>query len=107
MTPKKNRINKKEADQIFATGRSVHSLALSFKFIFSKSGLPPKISFIAPKSVSKLASGRNYLRRKGYAALEKKLPFFPMGIIGVFIFKKNEYSVPAIEKEIEDILKRL
>ena len=91
----------------FKTGRSVHSPTLTFKFVLNKSDLPPKISFVVPKSVAKLAVKRNFLRRRGYQALFPYFKHFPQGIFGVFLFKKAEDSIPTIEEEIKNILKKL
>ncbi len=67
----------------------------------------PQISFVAPKSVAKLAVSRNSLRRKGYRALGEYISLFPAGTHGVFIFKKSSIELEEIENEIKAILKKL
>lgn len=106
MLPKKNRVDKKGVDLVFKQGKFITSPHLTFKFIFTETG-NPRISFIAPKSVAKLAVKRNMLRRRGYAALSKLLSRFPPGIMGAFIFKKAEDDISKLEDEIKQILSKL
>jgi ribonuclease P protein component len=106
MLPKKNRADTKEVERIFREGKFINSLNLTFKFVFV-SGNKRKISFIAPKSVAKLAVARNLLRRKGYSALEKYLNQFPLGLLGVFVFKKSQTDIQIIENEIKTILAKI
>ena len=113
MLPKKNRVDKKLVDQIFKEGRFINSPGLTFKFIKTNSSLVAKkpllsrVSFIVPKSVAKLAVTRNFLRRRGYSALEKHLSQFPAGLRGVFVFKKPLKSVAEIGNEIKTILNKI
>src|SRR3989344_3714448 len=102
MLPKKNRVNTKEVDKIFKEGRSLVSLNLTFKY-FKNYNKEVKVSFIAPKSVAKLAVKRNLLRRRGYSALGKYINQFPVGITGVFIFKKYQDDISILENEIKNI----
>ena len=106
MLPKKNRVIKKEVDLIFKQGRFITSPNLTFKYVKNQNqGV--KISFIAPKSVAKLAVKRNLLRRRGYSALGKHINQFPLGIIGVFIFKKYQDDISILENEIKNILAKI
>lgn len=106
MLPKKNRVDKKGVDLIFKKGDFIASPSFTFKFI--KTSVSKKqISFIAPKSIAKLAVKRNSLRRKGYIALKKHLNQFPFGILGVFVFKKPEEDILKIENEIKKILNKI
>jgi ribonuclease P protein component len=108
MLPKKNRADKKEIDLLFKGGKFLSSSNLTFKFINSpRSDLGRRISFIAPKSVAKLAVKRNLLRRKGYIILKKYLDQFPAGTLGVFIFRKYQDDVLIIENEIKTILAKI
>ena len=115
MLPKKNRADRKQIDKIFKEGRFLNSANLTFKYTSSQPS-PEKqrenskliqISFIAPKSVAKLAVKRNLLRRRGYSALEKYISQFPAGIKGAFIFKKQINPVLEIENEIKTILHKI
>ncbi len=94
MLPKKNRTNKVGIDKIFKQGKVIFSDNLSFKYINCKEKeSSTRVSFIAPKAVSKKAVGRNQLRRRGYSVLEKYLGRFPSGILGAFIFGKKSMQV--------------
>ncbi len=106
MLKKKNRADTKTIEQIFKNGRFVDSSNLTFKFILRKSS-SPRLSFIAPKGVAKLAVKRNFLRRLGYNILRKYIDQFPVGILGVFIFKKYQEDILIIENEIKNILNKI
>lgn len=110
MLPKANRANTKEIDAIFKGGKFLNSPNLTFKYLLSsaKADLKTnKISFIAPKSVAKLAVKRNALRRKGYRILKKLIDQFPFGIVGAFIFRKFQDDSSILENEIENILSKI
>jgi ribonuclease P protein component len=106
MLPKTNRADKKTIDRIFSGGKFINSPALTFKYIFTEGGTP-RISFIAPKSVAKLAVKRNSLRRRGYDILRRKPYRLPAGIAGVFIFKSYENNAEKLGKEIEAITSKI
>ena len=107
MLPKKNRVDRRAVEKIFKEGRFLNSPGLTFKFIIQNNSFKPKISFVAPKSVAKLAVKRNSLRRKGYAVLGKFIDQFPLGTLGVFIYKKAENDISIIENEIKNILSKI
>jgi len=107
MLPKKNRADKKAVEKIFKEGSFINSANLTFKFVLNNSSsVIPRISFVVPKSVSKLAIKRNLLRRLGYLALTKHLKEFPP-LLGVFVFKKYQNDVSIIENEIKNILNKI
>lgn len=111
MLLKKNRVTVKEVEEIFKKGRFLNSVSFTFKFIQKNIGQiygnSCRISFIAPKSVSKLAVKRNLLRRRGYSVLRKYIDQFPLGIAGVFVFKKYQDNALIIENEIKNILSKI
>ncbi|KKP85978.1 hypothetical protein A3B84_02635 [Candidatus Nomurabacteria bacterium RIFCSPHIGHO2_02_FULL_35_13] len=107
MLPKKNRVDKKVIEKIFKEGRFISSPNFTFKFILGNNSFQPHISFIAPKNVAKLAVKRNLLRRRGYSVFKKYIKHTPMGILGVFIFKKPEENILKIEHEIKNILNKI
>lgn len=107
MLKKQNRANKKEIDLLFKGGKFLNSLNLTFKYIKNQKPAPTRISFIAPKSIAKLAVKRNLLRRRGYRALEKQIGHFPLGVLGVFIFKKYQDDILIIENEIKEIFSKI
>ncbi len=117
MLPKKNRVEKKAIEKIFKHGKFITSPGLTFKFINlevlppnrgrTSKFITPRLSFIVPKKVAKLAVQRNLLRRRGYVALEKYFNKFPAGLLGVFLFRKNEKSIQNLENEIKTILDKI
>lgn len=107
MLPKKNRADKKTVENIFKEGRFFGSPHLTFKFMLNNNSSAPRISFIVPKSIAKLAVKRNLLRQRGYNILEEYINQFPLGISGIFVFKKYQDDVSIIEDEIKNILSRL
>lgn len=106
MLPKKNRVTTKEVEDIFKRGSFLNSPNLTFKYLRNSTKVV-KISFIAPKSVAKLAVKRNLLRRRGYTALALELPLSPLGIIGVFVFRKYQDDIPTLSNEIKSIFAKI
>lgn len=107
MLPKKNRVDKKGIDLIFKKWNSIISSVFVFKFVLVDNSIEPRISFIAPKNIARLAVKRNFLRRKGYSVLNKYINQFPAKILGVFIFKKPEDNISIIENEIKNVLNKI
>lgn len=107
MLPKKNRADKKAVEKIFKRGKVLSSLDLTFKYILNSNSTIPRISFLAPKNVAKLAVKRNLLRRRGYAVLRKYIKEFPLGLTGVFVFKKYQDNILTLENEIKTILTKI
>jgi ribonuclease P protein component len=107
MLPKENRADKKTINLLFKEGKPVFSPNLTFRFILTGKPLSPRISFIAPKSVAKLAVTRNLLRRRGYAALKTYIERFPAGLAGAFVFKRHQEDVLTLEDEIKKILDKI
>jgi len=107
MLPKKNRADKKAIEKIFKEGKFVDSPNLTFKFIKTQKPSLLQVSFIVPKSISKLAVKRNLLRRRGYMVVEKYLKHFPVGVVGVFVFRKYQDDILILQNEIENILTKI
>ena len=111
MLKKKNRADRKEIDLLFKQGKFFSSPNFTFKYILFPTsrtcGKPTRISFIAPKSIAKLAVQRNLLRRRGYSALKKYLDHFPLGLLGVFVFKKPQTDLSILENEIKNTLDKI
>lgn len=103
MLKKANRATRREVEEIFKKGKYIDSAVFTFKFIKNNTN-QKKISILAPQSVAKTAVKRNFLRRRGYQALEKYLNSFPTGILGVLIFKKSEENIAILENEAKNIL---
>ena len=119
MLSKKNRVDRKAIEKIFKEGKITNSSHLILKFIVNPQNTIPKVSFIAPKTVSKKATIRNLLRRRGYAVLKKYINSLPLGFVGAFVFSKkatqvfggrknkNYNPIQNIESEIKIIIKKL
>jgi|SRR3990167_6572611 len=106
MLPKKNRVDTSGVGKIFKEGRTINTTNLTFKFLTQKFPAP-RFSVIVPKSVAKLATRRNLLRRCGYKALGKHSSHFPLGVFGVFIFKKPEEDILKLQDEIKNIFNKI
>lgn len=106
MLPKKNRADKKAVERIFKGSKIINSPIFTFRFTLTSNNVP-RVSFVAPKNIAKLAVMRNLLRRRGYAVLKKYINRFPPGLIGIFIFKKYQDEVLIIEDEIKNILNKI
>ncbi len=119
MLKKKNRVGRKTIEQIFKDSIFINTDNLTFKFILNKNLNIPAISFIVPKSVSKSAIKRNFLKRRGYIILKKYFNKLPSNITGVFIFgkkslehfsgrkNKNYNPIQNLEHEIKNILDKI
>jgi len=107
MLSKKNRAGKKELDKVFQKGKFINSPTLTFKFLLEASTVPPRISFIVPKSVARLAVKRNALRRRGYATIQGHWRGLPAGLLGAFIFKKYPDDAQMLKNEIKAILSKI
>jgi ribonuclease P protein component len=107
MLPKIERVDRKLITQIFKEGRFFNSPSLTFRFLILEKSKNPRISFVVPKSTAKKATERNSLRRKGYQALKPLFKNVPSPLVGVFMFKKKEPDMAALEKEIKSILSKL
>ena len=107
MLKKENRADRKAIEKIFTQSKLFSSENLTFRFILKNDSMEPRISFIAPKSIAKLAVKRNLLRRRGYVALKKYIDQFPLGLVGAFVFKKYQDDTLILENEIKNILNKL
>lgn len=106
MLSKRERLDKKSIEQIFKKGRVINSPSFSFKFLVKE--LPhSRIAFIAPKKIAKLATRRNFLRRKGFNIFKKYKKILPYPILGAFVFKKYVDSTTLLESEIKTIISKL
>jgi len=106
MLPKKNRAVTKDVEKVFKDGIFLNSSNLSFRYI-KKGNSVPRISFLAPKSVAKTAVRRNFLRRLGYKLLKEHFPLSPVGVVGVFVFKKYQEDALILTNEIKNILSKI
>jgi ribonuclease P protein component len=107
MLPKKNRADTSIVNMVFKDGKFINSPFLTFKYKLNEGSKAIRISFLAPKSIAKLAVKRNLLRRRGHQALKKYITDFPVGIVGVFVYKREIATVTLVENEIKSILNKI
>ena len=102
MLPKNNRNDRKTVEKVFKEGFFVNFANVSFKYLFIKTAISPKISFISPKTASKKAVDRNKLRRRGYAVIKKLYKTIPNGVTGCFVFGKKSLPVFGGKKTLKN-----
>lgn len=108
MLSKNKRVTTELFKKVLKEGRSIHTPALSFKYYRETTPVLSRFSVFVPKKVLKLASKRNYLKRKINSALRSVHPKAQNSIVGV-IFAKTAtvgLSVPEITKEMEEMFVR-
>lgn len=104
MFSKKNRVSKSLFLSILEKGKIISSPVFLFKYIKSNDS---RIAFVASKTVSKLAIGRNKLRRQGYSALREI--GIPLGYNGIFFYKKGnkDKTFGEIKENVDFIVNKL
>ncbi|MEK7071493.1 MAG: ribonuclease P protein component [Patescibacteria group bacterium] len=107
MLPKKHRTDKKLVGRVFKNGRFINSSNLRFKFIIDNDLVVPRVSFVVPKNIAKLAFDRNSLRRCGYNALASLITQPLPKIAGVFVFRKFIKDPSILKDEIKNILSKI
>ena len=105
MLKKKNRLTKKEFDEVFKNGQKKFSRNFMFLKLEKENDL--KISTSISKKIYKKAVQRNEARRKIYKILQENFKFFPRNFWGALIMIKPilEIEKEKIKKEIIWILK--
>lgn len=104
MLPKKNRLLKKEFQEVFKKGKGINYPPLFLKFLKNRSK-EKKFSVLVSKKISKKATQRNKIKRRLRELIRIKLERIKEGIKGILI------TQPGIEKknfhQIEEILEKL
>lgn len=75
-------------------GKVLNSSFFVFRYIKQNT---PQYAFVAPKSIAKMATKRNKLRRRGYNII-RSLPI--KSVAGIFFYKKQ-----GVEAKIEEVKK--
>lgn len=105
MLPRKNRLNKKEVENVFKKGKKFVGKFLILKIEKKEKRAYSSFSAIVPIKVSKKSTDRNKIKRKIRESLREKLPQIKPGFQGIFI------SMPEILdkkfKEIDEEIKNL
>lgn len=107
MLAKKNRINKKEINQIFKKSSFLYNQNFTLRFQTITKNTNTKVSFIVPKNIAKQAVKRNYLRRLGYRALKQNTNQLSPGFLGVFVFKRYIDDFYLIQNDIKNLLSKI
>lgn len=106
MLASSKRIRKSEFPRNFRKGKTYHFPHLAIFVVAQEERKPTKYAFVTSAKVSKKATERNTLRRRGYYAINKISAKIPNGYFCVFSFKKGATAVSygEIEKEINGLL---
>lgn len=107
MFSKKNRLNSREIEALFQSSRTISSSTFLLKFTISKEDLLYKSAFSVPKKLIKTAVMRNYLKRRGFHALQGIKDQIPAGFKGVFVFKRKELSYQDIRQDLLSLLSKI
>jgi len=105
MFPKKNRLSKKEIEEILLSGERVHSHHLLLVFKRNTIQKNNRFAVVVSKKVSLLATERNKLKRRIRAILQKRNNYKKEGI---FLTKPKSIKLPheALKQEVEELLKK-
>lgn len=102
MLNKKYRITSDKFRRIWKTAKSYQGFFLSLKLLINNE---TKIAIVVGKSISKLATDRNKIKRMISAELEKYLPKFSNCNYMVIIAKKSIKD--AKQKQVSDELEKM
>jgi len=108
--PKNNKIKRKDFPKRISHRNTYHSPHLTL-IVFTKnknSTSNTQVSFVVSKKISKKATKRNLLKRRGYSAIKKVKSKIIPNFICVFYFKNKpiELNYSELEKEISTLLKK-
>lgn len=106
MLPRKRKVGLELFPFVLKKGKTVSSEHFSFKFTPIPSIKESKFSFVVSGKVSKKATERNLLKRRGYVVVRKNVILKKIPIAGVFFAKNGatKLSYEVLKKEIEDLL---
>ena len=110
MLPKKQRTPKATFEMVLKEGRPFFSPYLTLKLIKKTSEINQKsrFSFVVPKAVAKKAVDRNFLRRRGYAAISANRSGINNGFLCILFLKKEALKLEYADfkQEVENLLKK-
>lgn len=108
MLPKKRKVGTELFPTILKRGKTVSSKYFSFKFAPVSGATESRFSFVVSGKVSKKATERNLLRRRGYVVLKKNNALKKIPVAGVFFARSGatKLSYGALEQEVNDLLAR-
>lgn len=106
MLPQKRKVGIELFPFVLKGGKIVSSEHFSFKFVPILNTPDSKFSFVVSGKVSKKATERNLLKRRGYVVIKKNPALKKIPIAGVFFAKNGatKLSYAALEQEINSLL---
>jgi len=75
MFPKQHRLSSTEFTTLFNTGKKIHTD--TFFIVKDGNSQETKFAVVVPKKISKLAVGRNRIRRQVYAYIKNNVTYSP------------------------------
>jgi len=105
MFPKKNRLSKKEIEEILLSGERIHSPHLLLVFKRTATQKNNRFAVVVSKKVSLLATERNKLKRRIRAIIQKLNNYKKDSI---FFTKPKSVTLPhnILKQEIEYLLRK-
>lgn len=106
MLPQKRKVGTELFPLVLKGGKAASSEHFSFKFVPISGTQENKFSFVVSGKVSKKATERNLLKRRGYVVIKKNNISKKTPIAGVFFAKSGatKLSYNALEREISGLL---
>jgi ribonuclease P protein component len=105
MLPKKRRVGTELFPPILKGGKTTSSEHFSFRFMPVLRAQESRFSFVVSGKISKKATERNLLKRRGYAVVKKNSALEKIPIAGVFFAKNGstKLSYAALKQEISNL----
>lgn len=106
MLPQKRKVSTELFPLVIKRGKTISSDHFSFKFSPLFGITESKFSFVVSGKISKKATERNLLKRRGYNVIKKNSALKIIPVAGVFFAKKGStaLSFPTLEQEINNLL---
>lgn len=106
MLPRKRKVGIELFPFVLKKGKTVSSEHFSFKFAPILGIQESKFSFVVSGKVSKKATERNLLKRRGYVMVKKIPTLKKIPIAGVFFAKQGATKLPygVFKKEVDELL---
>ena len=105
MLPQKRKVSTGLFPHILKGGKTTSSEHLSFRFVPTKAP-ESRFSFVVSGKISKKATERNLLKRRGYVIIKNNNTLKKIPIAGVFFAKNGstKLSYTALKQEINGLL---
>jgi len=108
MLPREKKVNRKEFPTQKKKGVVYHSPYFLLVVVKNNKETPTKFSFVVSVKISKKATERNKLKRRGYNIIKKIYNDIQSGFVCVFFLKKNiaTLSYPQFEEHLRALLEK-